>query len=132
MPWLTDRRLLAAALLAWIAIALLGLALGPALGHDEAAFAIAARGGPPGGSWLYRSDGTIAIAKLGIALGGAEWQLRLASAVLGTSVVVAVFANCRRMLISGLWKVTVESKSGRTRRIRIQPGRVRRERWVIQ
>jgi hypothetical protein len=46
----------------------------------------------PAGSWLYRSDGTIEIARLGIALGGAVWQLRLASAVLGTGVVVAVFA----------------------------------------
>jgi 4-amino-4-deoxy-L-arabinose transferase-like glycosyltransferase len=92
MPWLTDRRLLAAALLAWSAMALLGLVLGPSLGHDEAAFALAARGDAPPGSWLYRSDGTIAIARLGIALGGAVWQLRLASAVLGIGVVVAVFA----------------------------------------
>jgi 4-amino-4-deoxy-L-arabinose transferase-like glycosyltransferase len=92
MSWLTDRRLLTAALLAWIAMALIGLVFGPSLGHDEAAFAIAARGEAPAGVWLYRSDGTIAIAKLGIALGGAVWQLRLASAVLGTGVVIAVFA----------------------------------------
>jgi Dolichyl-phosphate-mannose-protein mannosyltransferase len=92
MPWLTDRRLLAAALLAWSTMAVLGLVLGPSLGHDEAAFAIAARGGAPAGAWLYRSDGTVEIARLGIALGGAAWQLRLASAVLGTGVVVAVFA----------------------------------------
>jgi len=92
MPWLTDRRLLAAALLAWSAMAVLGLVLGPSLGHDEAAFAIAARGGAPAGAWLYRSDGTVEIARLGIALGGAAWQLRLASAVLGTGVVIAVFA----------------------------------------
>jgi len=92
MPWLTDRRLISAALLVWIAMALVGLVLGPALGHDEAAFALVARGdGPPGG-WLYRSEGTVAIAKLGVALGGAAWQLRLASAVLGTGFVIAVFA----------------------------------------
>jgi 4-amino-4-deoxy-L-arabinose transferase-like glycosyltransferase len=92
VPWLTDRRLLAAALVAWIAMVAIGLVFGPALGHDEAAFALAARGGAPAGAWLYRSDGTIAIAKIGIALGGAVWQLRLASAVLGTGVVIAVFA----------------------------------------
>lgn len=91
MSWLTDRRLLAAALLAWIAMTLVGLALNSVLGHDEAAFAIAARGGAPAGGWLYRSDGTIAIAKLGLALGSAPWQLRLPSAVLSASVVVAVF-----------------------------------------
>ena len=39
MPWLTDRRLLAAALLAWSTMALLGVVFGPSLGHDEAAFA---------------------------------------------------------------------------------------------
>jgi hypothetical protein len=109
MPWLTDRRLLAAALLAWIAMALLGLVLGPSLGHDEAAFAIAARGGAPVGSWLYRSDGTIEIARLGIALGGAAWQLRLASAVLGTGVVVAVFAVGRAAsgARTGAWAAAV-------------------------
>lgn len=109
MSWLTDRRLLAAALLAWIAMALLGLVLGPSLGHDEAAFAIAARGGAPAGSWLYRSDGTIEIARLGIALGGAAWQLRLASAVLGTGVVVAVFAVGRAAFDArtGAWAAAV-------------------------
>ena len=109
MPWLTDRRLLAAALLAWIAMAVLGLVLGPALGHDEAAFAIAARGAAPVGSWLYRSDGTIEIARLGIALGGAAWQLRLASAVLGTGVVVAGFAVGRAAFgaRTGAWAAAV-------------------------
>src|SRR5262249_37502383 len=92
MPWLTDRRLVSAALLVWIAMALVGLVLSPALGHDEAAFALVARGGAPAGEWLYRSDGTVAIAKLGVALGGAAWQLRLASVVLGTGFVIAVFA----------------------------------------
>jgi len=92
MPWLTDRRLVSAALLVWIAMALLGLVLGPVLGHDEAAFALTARGLAPAGEWLYRSDGTVAIAKLGVMLGGAVWQLRLASAVLGTGFVIAVVA----------------------------------------
>ena len=85
MPWLTTRRLLIAAIAAWVVVAAIGLAIGPPLGHDEAAFAVAARGDRPPGEWLYRSDGTVAIAWLGVALGGAEWQLRLASAVLGTA-----------------------------------------------
>ena len=92
MSWLSTRRLLTAALLAWLALAVLGLVLGPVLGHDEAAFALAAHGRAPAGVWLYRSDGTIAIAKLGILLGGAVWQLRLASAVLGITVVLGVAA----------------------------------------
>jgi len=92
MPWLTDRRLLIAALAAWVAVAALGVALGPPLGHDEAAFAITGLGEQPAGAWLYRSDGTVALAWLGVALGGAEWQLRLPSAVLGTAIVVAAFA----------------------------------------
>lgn len=92
MPWLTDRRLLTAALVAWALVAALGVALGPPLGHDEAAFALVARGAAPQGGWLYRSEGTVAIARLGLALGGAAWQLRLASAVLGCALVVAAFA----------------------------------------
>ncbi|HEX7841208.1 MAG TPA: hypothetical protein VF469_27205, partial [Kofleriaceae bacterium] len=87
MPWLTDRRLLAAALAAWALVAALGVVLGPPLGHDEAAFALVARGGQPQGAWLYRSEGTVALARLGLALGGAAWQLRLASAVLGCAIV---------------------------------------------
>jgi 4-amino-4-deoxy-L-arabinose transferase-like glycosyltransferase len=92
MPWLTDRRLLTAALVGWWIIALAGLIFGPALGHDEAAFAITARGDAPVGAWLYRSDGTVAIAQVGVWLGGAEWQLRLMSVVLSTGFVLAVYA----------------------------------------
>ncbi|MEO7734212.1 MAG: glycosyltransferase family 39 protein [Kofleriaceae bacterium] len=92
MSWLSTRRLMTAALLAWALMAVLGVVLGPILGHDEAAFALAARGQAPPGVWLYRSDGTIAIAKLGILLGGAVWQLRLASAVLGLTVVLGIAA----------------------------------------
>jgi 4-amino-4-deoxy-L-arabinose transferase-like glycosyltransferase len=92
MPWLTDRRLFTAAILVWAAAALIGLVLGPSLGHDEAAFALTARGQAPPGAWLYRSDGTVAIARIGIALGGAEWQLRLASTVLNALALVGVYA----------------------------------------
>lgn len=92
MPWLTTRRLVLAALAAWLAVAAIGLVIGAPLGHDEAAFAITARGDQPVGAWLYRSDGTVAVARLGLLLGGADWQLRIASAALGATVVIAAFA----------------------------------------
>jgi len=92
MAWLTTPRLVAAALAAWLTVAAIGVALGPPLGHDEAAFAIVARGDPPPGAWLYRSDGTVVLARLGLALGGADWQLRLPDAVLGAAIVLAAFA----------------------------------------
>jgi 4-amino-4-deoxy-L-arabinose transferase-like glycosyltransferase len=105
MPWLTTRRLLLAAIAAWLVVAVIGLAIGPPLGHDEAAFAVAARGDRPPGEWLYRPDGTVAIAWLGVALGGDEWQLRLASALLGTGIVVATFAVGRAAFTArtGAW-----------------------------
>jgi 4-amino-4-deoxy-L-arabinose transferase-like glycosyltransferase len=107
--WLTDRRLLTCAVLVWCVLALLGLVLGPSLGHDEAAFSLAARGEAPAGEWLYRSTGTIAIARLGIALGGAPWQLRLASALLGPLAVVAVYAVGRAAFSprTGAWAAAI-------------------------
>jgi hypothetical protein len=107
--WLTDRRLLASALVVWCVLALIGLVIGPSLGHDEAAFSLAARGEAPAGEWLYRSTGTIAIARLGIALGGAPWQLRLASALLGSLAVVAVYAVGRAAFSprTGAWAAAV-------------------------
>ncbi|HMG56664.1 MAG TPA: glycosyltransferase family 39 protein [Kofleriaceae bacterium] len=109
MPWLTTRRLALAALAAWLAVAALNLALGPPLGHDEAAFAVIARGEQPPGTWLYRSDGTVALARLGVALGGAPWQLRLASALLGASIVAAAFAVGRAAFSArtGAWAAAV-------------------------
>src|SRR5262245_21948821 len=109
MPWLTDRRLLMAALSAWVAAACVGLVLGPSLGHDEAAFALSARGQYPPGAWLYRSDGTIAIARIGVALGGADWQLRLVSVALGTLAIVAVYALGRTVFTArtGAWAAAV-------------------------
>ncbi len=86
----TERRLLLAAVLAWLAVAVLSIVLGPPLGHDEAAFAVSARGGGP--PWVYRSAGVTEIARIGVLLGGADWQLRIASALLGTLVVVGAYA----------------------------------------
>jgi hypothetical protein len=109
MSWLTDRRLLAAALAMWGLVALICLVLGPSLGHDEAAFAITARGDAPPGAWLYRSDGTVAIARVGVALGGAAWQLRLASIVLNALAIVAVYAVGRAAFTprTGAWAAAV-------------------------
>lgn len=109
MAWLTDRRLLTAALVVWCVTALIGLVFGPVLGHDEAAFAITARGEAPPGEWLYRSDGTIAIAKIGIALGGAAWQLRLVSALVSPLAIVAAYAVGRAAFSArtGAWAAAV-------------------------
>jgi 4-amino-4-deoxy-L-arabinose transferase-like glycosyltransferase len=109
MPLLTDRCLFTAALLAWAAVALIGLLFGPTLGHDEAAFALTARGQAPPGSWLYRSDGTVAIARIGVALGGAEWQMRLTSSVLNALAIVAVYAVGRAAFSprTGAWAAAV-------------------------
>ena len=88
-----ERRLVVGAVVAWLVVTLLAILCGPSLGHDEAAFAVAARGGGP--VWLYRSAGVIELAKLGVWLGGAEWQLRLVSAVLGVGVVAATWLVAR-------------------------------------
>ena len=109
VAWLTGRRLLAAAVIAWLVIALIGLVLGPPLGHDEAAFALVARGDSPVGEWLYRSQGTVWLAKLGLALGGAEWQMRLPNALLGAGMPIAVFAAGRAAFSerTGAWAAAV-------------------------
>jgi 4-amino-4-deoxy-L-arabinose transferase-like glycosyltransferase len=109
MPWLTDRRLLTAALAVWCVVTVIGLVFGPSLGHDEAAFAIAARGEAPAGKWLYRSEGTIALARIGLALGDEPWQLRLAGAVLGPLMIVAAYAVGRAAFSArtGAWAAAV-------------------------
>ena len=87
----TDRRILVAALVGWLIVAVLGLILGPPLGHDEAAFAVSARGGGP--AWVYRSAGVTEVARIGALLGGATWQLRITSTLLGTLVIVGAYAT---------------------------------------
>jgi 4-amino-4-deoxy-L-arabinose transferase-like glycosyltransferase len=109
VAWLTERRLLAAAVVAWLAVSLIALVLAPPLGHDEAAFALVARGDSPLGEWLYRSQGTVWLAKLGLAMGGAEWQMRLPNAILGAGVPIAVFAVGRAAFSerTGAWAAAV-------------------------
>ena len=107
VTWTFERRLLGASVVGWAVVAAMNLAAGPPLGHDEAAFAIVAQGDPL--ELLYRSRGVTALARIGLALGGAEWQLRLASAVLGVSVVLAVFAIARAAFDArtGAWAAAV-------------------------
>ena len=109
MSWLTERRLLAAAIVAWMTIATAHLVLGAPLGHDEAAFAISARGDAPPGAWLYRSEGTVVISKIGVALGSSDWEVRLASAILGLGLVLAVYAVGRAAFDArtGAWAAAV-------------------------
>ena len=106
MPF--ERRLYYAALAAWAAITVLGIASGPPLGHDEAAFAVLARGGGPA-SWMYRSTGMVVLAHVGVALGGAEWVMRLASGLVGLGVPVATWAVARRAFgeRTAAWAVAV-------------------------
>jgi hypothetical protein len=107
VTWTFERRLLGASVVGWLVVAAMNLAAGPALGHDEAAFANVAQGDPL--ELLYRSRGVTALARIGLALGGAEWQLRLASAVIGVSVVLAVFAIARAVFDArtGAWAAAV-------------------------
>lgn len=102
-----SRRQLGAALVGWAAVAAMNLFAGPPLGHDEAAFAVLGRGGAV--SWLYRSRGVTYLADLGVALGGADWQLRLASAIVGLGVVLAVYAVGRAVFSArtGGWAALV-------------------------
>jgi hypothetical protein len=107
VTWTFERRLLGAAALAWAIVATMNLLAGGALGHDEAAFAIIARG--DGQDWLYRSRGVVELARLGVALGGADWQLRIASAILGLGVVLGVYAVGRAAFgaRTGAWAAAV-------------------------
>lgn len=89
MGWLSARRLFVLALIGWIAIAVLGVVSGHSLGHDEAAYAVLARDGHA--AWIYRSDGMVAIAHLGLLWGDAEWQLRVIPAVLGVGALCSVY-----------------------------------------
>jgi 4-amino-4-deoxy-L-arabinose transferase-like glycosyltransferase len=88
---------------------LVGLVLGPSLGHDEAAFAIASRGEQPEGMWLYRSDGTVWLARIGTSLGDAAWQVRLASAFVNAGAIVAIYAVGRAAFDArtGAWAAAV-------------------------
>jgi len=107
--WTFERRLLAAALLAWIVVAIGNLVAGPLFGHDEAMFAVIARDGESSPLWLYRSRGVPLIAELGIALGGADWLVRLPFAALAVGFPLAVYAVGRAAFDArtGAWAAAV-------------------------
>lgn len=98
-----HERLLACAVLAWLVSAIVNLLTGPSLGHDEAMFALIARGEVP--PWIYRSRGVVALGEIGVALGGADWQLRIANTLVGVALPLAVFAAGRAAFDSttGAW-----------------------------
>jgi hypothetical protein len=104
---MTTNRIVYAAIAAWLVVAVISLVTGPPLGHDEAAYAVAARGDAP--AWLYRSSGMIAVARAGVALGGSAWALRGVALVLGAGVVVATFAAGRAAFDArtGAWSAAV-------------------------
>jgi len=103
----TERRILLIAIAAWLAVAVIALVASPPLGHDEAAFAAAARGDAP--AWLYRSQGVVALARIGIWLGGSDFALRIVPTLLGVGVVIGTFAVGRAAFGSrtGAWAAAV-------------------------
>jgi hypothetical protein len=101
VTWTFERRLLGAAVLAWAIVATMNLLACPALGHDEAAFATIARGDDQ--IWLYRSRGVVALARLGLALGGTDLQLRIASAILGLGVLKLALHKARGTPLPEEW-----------------------------
>jgi hypothetical protein len=79
---------------AWVVSVAIGLSVRAPLTSDEAAYALLARGSAV--DWLYRSRGVVAIARVGIALGGSDIALRLVPTLVSGSLVIAVAAVGRR------------------------------------
>jgi hypothetical protein len=94
----TSRRVFVAALLAWCAVVAVALAVGSPLHGDEAAYAVLARTG--GDDWLYRSRGVVALARVGIALGGSDLAIRATGTLLGLGMVVAAAAAARAIALA--------------------------------
>ncbi|MEO8842575.1 MAG: hypothetical protein ABI591_15810 [Kofleriaceae bacterium] len=107
MPRWSERQIFGAALGAWLIVGVLALISGPPLGHDEAAYAIAARGHAP--AWNYRSSGMITVARVGLALGGSDGALRLVALLVGAGVIVAAYALGRAAFDprTGAWAAAV-------------------------
>ena len=107
MPRWSQRQIFGAALGAWLIVGTLALLGGPPLGHDEAAYAVAARGDAP--AWNYRSSGMITIARIGLALGGSNAALRIVALLAGAGVIVAAYALGRAAFDArtGAWAAAV-------------------------
>ncbi len=103
----SARQLVGAALVAWLLVGTLALISGPPLGHDEAAYAVAARGDAP--TWHYRSSGMVVIARLGLALGGSEAALRGVMLIVATGLILGAFALGRAAFEprTGAWAALV-------------------------
>jgi 4-amino-4-deoxy-L-arabinose transferase-like glycosyltransferase len=103
----SHRQIFGAALGAWLFVGMLALISGPPLGHDEAAYAVAARGDAP--AWNYRSSGMIAIARIGLLLGGSDAVLRIVALLAGAGVIVAAYALGRAAFDArtGAWAAAV-------------------------
>jgi len=103
----SARQLVGAAVVAWLLVGTLSLISGSPLGHDEAAYAVAARGDAP--TWHYRSSGMIAIARIGLALGGSEAALRGVILIVATGLIFGAFALGRAAFDprTGAWAALV-------------------------
>jgi hypothetical protein len=105
------RRILVAALAAWVTIVVVAWIVDGPLGHDEAAYAIGGelllRGEPS--PWLYRSVGMHALAAIGVAAGGADAVLRVPAILGAIGFLLAVYYAGRRMLGAsvGAWGAAV-------------------------
>jgi 4-amino-4-deoxy-L-arabinose transferase-like glycosyltransferase len=107
VPRWSERQIFGAALGAWLIVGALALISGPPLGHDEAAYAVAARGDAP--AWNYRSSGMISIARIGLLFGGSEVALRIVALLLGAGLIVATYALGRAAFDArtGAWAAAV-------------------------
>lgn len=96
-----------AALIAWFVVGVMAIVCGSPLGHDEAAYAVAARGDAP--AWIYRSTGMVALAHVGLAFGGSEVALRIVALLVSSTVLVGAFALGRAAFDNktGAWAAAV-------------------------
>lgn len=103
---ITPRRVVHASMAVWAACVVLQWLTSPPLSHDESAYAILARDGVH--TWLYRPIGMVAIARIGIELGGGEIALRMTSVVLGLALIPAVAILGRHFSAwTGAWSAAV-------------------------
>lgn len=102
----SPRRLAIASLVVWATCVALSLSVSAPLAHDEAAYAVLARDRDD--TWLYRPIGTVALARIGIALGGSDLAMRLPSALISLALIGAVAVLGKRLgAWTGAWAAAV-------------------------